>query len=396
MAYIPNFFEQNQENIQKAMQSVAQGIAPDYYAQQTFQQMAQQNPGLIPEIANWDDSQRETFNKNVLKSKNKNPLASIGIGPQRKAREDKEKVLSLLTPGELQSQRAKEYNYIPQSDLDRTKVVQNQQDAAAAQNLDLGAQQFELGGQNIELNKAKLKDLQDSRKALDDAILKYPTLKGINIGQVAKEAVYGQGDPDLIKVIQKDQGANELFENAKKQVTNEIAAKYSMAELMQRERNTRDRPKKEQIGAEMQILGQSLNESQQELSRATAAITQAVEGNSMLRAYLRADPKERKDIPISQETLDDYQNLLKAKADKEHDVEKFYTAKNSAADELDRVKAADQKIQEKVATSPAPNLKAQKAADAIAGGASLESFLNNPLVPETDKTWLRAKFGAKK
>jgi len=397
MAYIPSWAETYFPQLQQSFQQIGKIIAPDYYAQETFKQLAQQDPTLVSRLSNMDDGERQVYSKNVLGARNKNPLESIGIGSERKAREDRVAAIKLLTPDELKSMQNRDLGVTSQADLDRKKVVEGQQDTSYGLNVSNAQQNLVSGQQAIDLNDFKFEDLKKSRAKLDEAMAAYPTLKGINIGHVAAEAVYGRGDANLITMIQQDQGANELYESAKKQKVDEIAASYSMRELMQRERNTRDRPKKEVINADMQVLGQSLNEAQQELSRATTNITKTLESNSILRNYLNAKPEDKKELEkfLDPSVIQSYQVLVTEKNAREFDVRKYYTAKNDAANELDRVKAAEQKLG---ASPTLDNSQPSSAAISIEGAINskeltLDQALLSAALSEVDKTYLKRKFG---
>lgn len=235
MAYIPNFFEQNPNVVPGVFQGLLQGLAPDFLAKQKFDQLVQQDPMLLEQIANMDDGQRATYSK-ALGAKNKNPLAAIGVGSKRKEREDEAKIIAGMTPDELATYRAGKIGFTPQAKIDRQKVVEGQQDT----NFNQSQETFGLTKKNLENNIAKDDlELKAARTQHDrnEALLKaIPKVEQQTIKELADSIVFNRpfrGDPMLAERVKADRIYSSLLDDyvASNRNILEQNARKNLAEL---------------------------------------------------------------------------------------------------------------------------------------------------------------------
>jgi hypothetical protein len=213
MAYLPNIFEQNPNAIPDSLNGLIKAFAPDFVAQQRFDQLVQQNPALLDEIANMEDGQRETYSKS-LGAKNKNPLAKIGIGAKRKDREAEAAIIAGMTPEEAATYRANKVGFTPQAMIDRKKKTDAQGDLTFDQGqalaplqlegakIDLKGKQTRLDADTIELTTAR--DNLARNQALVAAI---PKVEQETIKQLADSIVYRKpfkGDQQMAERVKGD------------------------------------------------------------------------------------------------------------------------------------------------------------------------------------------------
>lgn len=192
MAYIPSWADNPnfQQGLQSFLQSVGKGFAPDFYARQTFQNMAQQDPNLIETISNMDDGQRETFNKNVLGSKNKNPLEKIGIGQKRMAREEQAAALAALTPAQIAERKAALAGTRTQTAIDRENTDNARKDALWPMQLE-GAQ-IDLKGkkQKVDADTIALDEATRQSNEWKNTLARMPNVDSKEIVKLADAMVY--------------------------------------------------------------------------------------------------------------------------------------------------------------------------------------------------------------
>lgn len=213
IAYQPGWFEMLQQaGLGNAMNNISNAVAPDAMAAQRLRELTMQNPMLMEQIANMDDGTRQGL-ANTLGFKNKNPLAQLPIGNERRQREELQSAIkSLDATGK--SERA--------AALTGTRTAQ--QRAAQEQDLALGTQQQQLNALNTEILSGRVKDMKRMDTMLLDAQSKVPELDKVDINAVVSDFLR-KGKPidsSLAMVIQNNPGARELFDLASKRTLQQM------------------------------------------------------------------------------------------------------------------------------------------------------------------------------
>lgn len=232
--YIPGWAEGllQSGDLRTVGSAVGQKIAPDRFAQKRLQSLIDQNPMLLSQIENMTPEARIAMEQ-TLGFKNKTPLQSLPIGAQLKQQMEDAKYLEGLTPEQREFRQATRAGTLPLPELQRRKIRESQED-----------QKFNLDLQNGTLQNQILtgqaKDIERVGKQVDAAIAKYPTLQGVDINKIVKDAVRSGEpvDPQLITAIQTDPGAKQLFDIA---YTSELAKFKSELEIrVAKTRSTQD------------------------------------------------------------------------------------------------------------------------------------------------------------
>jgi hypothetical protein len=201
--YVPSWWEQYAPQIQQGLSGITEGIfnkfAPDLQAQQTFRQLAMQNPSLVSEVANMDDGERQVFAK-TLGAKNKDPFKNIGVGSKRKEREKLAAEEATLTPDQKAGFIAGKFNTKTQEEIDADRT--NRERQGITFNLTKRKLEQDISSGDLELDNARIKKekYQEAMKVLGGADQN-------TISELADSIVYRKkfkGDPRIAQAIQSD------------------------------------------------------------------------------------------------------------------------------------------------------------------------------------------------
>ena len=280
MAYIPSWADNPtfQKGFQGFLQNLIAGVAPDFTARQRFQDLAAQDPTLIETISNMDDGSRETYSKEVLGAKNKNPLAKIGIGPKRAERERIAAARASLNPQQAAKSIATELGTKTPEELARESVLQGREDQLFPLQLegaqvDLKGKRQKLESGDLELQQAK--ESEEKRRKLLEAI---PDVDQNQLREYADSIVFRRqfkGDPNFAARVQSDQLLSPILKQYIDAASDRlrISAQRDIAELKTPQEkmwgfqffkdaadNARlDRDKKQEVINKMGVAGPMLN-----------------------------------------------------------------------------------------------------------------------------------------
>lgn len=403
--YVPSWAEQNQENIRLMLQALAKGIAPDFYAQKAFEQLSQQDPGLIERISNMDDSQRAAYSR-TLGFKNKDPLKLIGAGPQRQAREQKQLFEKTATPEQLAEMQANQYGTRTQAQIDREGVENKQKDEdfATRQKINQNA---------LTKDRYTIKNLELQAAEDDAAIAAYPEMRAINIANAVEDALSGQIDPMLADRIAKNNGLKLAFDKRMDTRVKQIAAEVNERELRLSNALMKDREQGRRAGStsndpenlivRQRAIGGAYTKATQDINSKVNEINQVLAKDKNLKNFLSMNPSQQQKMlkmtsPENRATLEG----LKIELDAVKEDQKFYgEALRNVSKEIlgiaqDEEKAGVVKPEplKVISQDPPPDQRGTVLAQRIESGAlTLEAALADARVPEAYKVWLKKRYG---
>jgi hypothetical protein len=394
MAYIPSWSENpnTQRGLQSFFQSIAQGIAPDFYAQQTFNQMAQQDPNLVNVIADMDDGQRETFSK-ALGAKNKNPLAKIGVGAKRAERERIAAIRGGLTDQQKAIADAREVGTVVQADIDRQAKEREQADVIASQ-------QVTRNEQAIAKDRFSLKRLDEAEALQKQSWDQYPELSDVNLERLADQVIKGSANPLALKRIEGSPAElvlKEAVETRRKRMAHDedidmLGRRTAAERSLMKERTAGTTP--DALLDRARIFGSAVAEKNNKVMDADREIVTMLQQDNMFAMYLKSSPEQQKKMAksINPAAIERYQQLQAAKMDAKEEA-KFYADAQKKV--LEKLPEMMKQSQEAAAMNETPQAKA--AIQRIdSGQATLDQALASPSLTEETKAYLRAKYSSKK
>lgn len=193
------------------MGQAMQRLNPDFHANKRLQEMIQQNPMILDQLANMDDTQRATFAR-LMGFQKENPIAAIAPGTQRLEREKVQAYQKTMTPEQQDIELAKKAGTTSRFELGkmakqeaRTEKEQGQSDqlfdmTLATKGLEKGEKEILLAEQKRHIAK------------LEEARLKYPN---INFQTIMREAFSGQLSPEsqgMMTVISGDKSLMDTMQ----------------------------------------------------------------------------------------------------------------------------------------------------------------------------------------
>ena len=340
LPYIPGWWDEISKSATSFASQLPQIIQPDSVAQKRLQEMLQQNPMLLSQIENMTPEARTSMEQ-TLGFKNKNPLQSLPVGAQLKQQMADAKYLETLTPEQQDIRQATRLGTLSLPEIQRKKTKESQED-----------QQFQLDLNNGTLQNQILtgqaKDVERVGKQVASALAKYPTLQGVDINKIVKDAVRSGApvDPQLITAIQSDPGSKQLFDIA---YTTELA-KFKN-ELDTRLAKTKSSTDEMQLLKVLTEMGNQLNDQQGKILL-------------QMQADLRAFDEKMKNPVVSLQYMNNPGALDKARAEA---MSPYQTQLDSINKAIQDNRSQVQKLSEKYGAVPAPEIdaEARNALDAI-------------------------------
>lgn len=198
LPYIPGWWDTISQNAQRFAQALPQSIEPEGVANRRFQQLIQQNPTIMQDFANMDPAMRQSMAQAMGMKSVPQALQDLPKGEKLKQQE----FVAGLSPAMQERYR------LGQAGL-KTESEYSMAERAAKLELETG----ELRNQ---VATGQVKDMKRADKLIEDAALAYPSLRGVNFTELAKQVVRtnDQVDPTLITAISADPGAKQLFDTA--------------------------------------------------------------------------------------------------------------------------------------------------------------------------------------
>lgn len=211
MQYIPGWWDQLGGQITGFVDKAQQAFAPNFYAQKKLQELIQQNPNILQDFSNMDESQRALLAQGLGFKGGQNPIAGLQEGDQLSLKKEKQNALKNLTPDQKVQRASVITGTQTQENINRGRIEDQQKDAKF--NLDQ-----ELGAINKEIGLGRLTDQKRADAILSAAQSKYPSLQGVDFKKVIKDELAGKIDPMLVTALQADPGAAEVYNTQKKYV----------------------------------------------------------------------------------------------------------------------------------------------------------------------------------
>lgn len=193
------------------MGQAMQRLNPDFYASKRLQEMIQQNPMVLDQIANMDDTQRAAFAQQMGFRK-QNPIAAIAPGTQRQEREQVQAYQKTMTPEQQDLALAKKAGTVSRFELGRTAKA----DARAEKEHGQANQLFDLTlamkGLEEEEKSILLNEQKRALGKLAEARAKYPQ---IDFQKIMRESFSGQLSPEaqgMMTVISGDEALKSTMQ----------------------------------------------------------------------------------------------------------------------------------------------------------------------------------------
>lgn len=371
MQYIPGWWDSIRGSATGFTNDLLRTINPGAFAQNDFNEMVKKNPMILSQIGGMEPDAKAAFAQAFRFKDGNNPIQ--GIGPNVAMRgalqnegmvnqgmaADPEGVLARATGARTSEDK--------QVDALKPDIAQNQV-AQGAQNLEAGAQNMQLTRQNLAAGSFKLEDLERTSGQISAAFDEFPDLAQFDIGKLARQAVRGELNPQLMTRIANDQGAAPLFELAKDV---EIAKLTSglIENRMRLTAGTRD------ANLTIQTLDKATDNNKATISELRMLERQALEKDRSLVRYLQ-NPEGYQGTPPNPESV---QNVLGIRERLQFEMSR-----------RDRLDAA----MDKALGMETPLGK--KNQDGIIraiqeGKGTLEEFLNDPNFSDTDKQLVSAR-----
>lgn len=210
LPYIPGWWDSIGQGVTGVVKQLPQVMQPDRIAQKRLQEMVQQNPEILEQFSNMDETTRNAFVQS-LGFKNQNPLSNVAVGSKRKLREEEEGVIASATPEQLAERRGKIGGFSTTAEIARRKIEEDRKDAV-----------FKMTQELSELNKSilgsKITETARQEKMIAAAQAKYPELSKVDLTGAVRNMMYKgiAPDPMLMDAVTNSPGAALIVESLMK------------------------------------------------------------------------------------------------------------------------------------------------------------------------------------
>lgn len=217
--YMPGLWDSIKPEAMGFVNELVKSTHPDHFAEEKFKQMIQQNPDLINQISNMDDTQRSSFIKAMGFVKN-NPVAGLAPGAERLQREQNAEVIKGLSPDERKVYSFGKAGAATQESIDAnraavaTKAAQEGRDATKfGWEKQINDLEMPVNAVTAETKMVLAKQQQRDVNELIELQKKYPE---VNIGYVYRAMESGRMDQkanDMAKIIDADPAFSKAMMN---------------------------------------------------------------------------------------------------------------------------------------------------------------------------------------
>lgn len=185
---LPGLWDQIKPEAMQFMGAAMQRMNPDHFAQKRLQEMIQQNPQVLEQIANMDDTQRAAFAQQMGFRK-QDPISGIAPGAQRQEREANAKYMATATPEQQDIYNAKKAGTVSRFELGRTAKEDARTEKKDQQSDTLFDMTVSLKGLEQEEKGILLNEQKRQLAKLEAARAKYPQ---VDFNRIMKESFTGQ------------------------------------------------------------------------------------------------------------------------------------------------------------------------------------------------------------
>lgn len=291
--YIPGWWDSISESATKLAGQLPSVIQPNNVAKKKFEQMVRENPMILDQLSNLDETQRAAFGKALgYTDAAQNPIMGMPEGEVLKGRREKAKYLAGQTPDEKKSFLTKTYGGESQETIDRGRTEVKQKDVLYNQTVTGNDQTARLN--DLKLREQKIDtDTKEQYKMVQDALrIKFPT-ENIDLGKFTDDFINKKAPADLISRVQGDPTLGPAFKTYLEMYMEDlkIRAQKSIAGMRS--------PTERYLG---------LNFLQQDVDNALGAVNAAQKGVNDLVATSKFNPndpltiKANKDLAEAKET----------------------------------------------------------------------------------------------
>jgi hypothetical protein len=207
LPYIPGWWDEISKNAMGLAQQLPEQFQPQRVAQKRLQEMVQQNPAVLEQLANMDPGQRQLFESTMRLPQG--VVQGMAPGMARTEFNEKQGAISNLTPDQVAERQAGLAGVTPQEDILFKRGQRKREEEAFAVDL-------QTGKLNLEILTGNVKNMQRTEKMIEEGLAKYGTVDGMNIRSLVTDFVRKGKDINPLQalVIGQHPGAASLFDAA--------------------------------------------------------------------------------------------------------------------------------------------------------------------------------------
>lgn len=166
---LPGWWDEISGSAEPLINAFMQRMRPDAFAGQRLQQQIQQNPMLVNQIANMDDSARQAFASTMGFRNMPGAIQNMAPGQERLDREERNRMKSSFTPQDQAEYKAGLFGLKTPDERRRATTTENQQNTRFLQDQQRFDWEKELNDINIPLTKsnADVAQLINEQKKID-------------------------------------------------------------------------------------------------------------------------------------------------------------------------------------------------------------------------------------
>lgn len=369
--YLPGWYDMlDKDALSRAMTNIGNTFAPDTMGSQRLQALLQQNPMMVSQLSNMDPSQRQAVASALgFKNYDRSGLGKIEEGPELQARQELQGYLKNLSPDQRNLRAAKMTDTDTQENINNNRTIFDLGKREKEQGLDIGEQSKVMNDQKIQLQALELDEANQFKTLQDTLKVKYPT-ENIDLQQVLKTALTGQGDTQLLQRVMSDKtlapGFKLLYDAYMDRL--KLQAQMSVASLKG--------PEEKFYG--IRFLGQAVDDAQAKINSALAIIK---EGGVLGKMNSLAPDKQA-----------EYNQALKDLANAQKDHARYTVAFNRAMKESFSGKYPDAFKEDVISTDGPINPKIQQALNMLrSGSGTIEQLQASPNFTEQEKQFIISK-----
>ncbi len=236
--YIPGWWDSISESATKLAGQLPSVIQPNNVAKKKFEQMVRENPMILDQLSNLDETQRAAFGKALgYTDAAQNPIMGMPEGETLKTRKAKASYEAGLTPDERKSYTTQMFGGKSQEEINRGRTDNTQKDTLFNKNVTNLDQTSKINDLKIREAEVDTNEKEQAKAMQDMLKIKFPADK-INFGKFVDDFISQKAPTELIQRIQSDPTLGPAFkqyldmysENLKIRAQRDIASMRTPAE----------------------------------------------------------------------------------------------------------------------------------------------------------------------
>jgi hypothetical protein len=283
LPYIPGFWDEISQGATKLAGQLPAVFQPNEVANKKLEELVRQNPMIMTQIADMDETQRQAFASALgFKDYSKSKIGGIAEGPQLRARKE-DAAFFAANPGSKDRAIAARNQTKTAQDLGR-------EDTLFGLNTRKTEQDLRTGAQTEQLNAIKLQEEKEMQTLASTLKVKYPS-ESFNVEQAAMDFISGKLNTPELQRITTDptiSGAFNTYIDLYKQRL-QLQAQKDIAGLRSREEKL--------LG--INFLQQAVDNAQQKITAAETRVKD-LGGIAAMGVFVTPEQKTQYDTAVSQ------------------------------------------------------------------------------------------------